>query len=70
MQYEQIKYIEVEDGFGVNYIVKFWFPEITVISVVGNISVFPLLCFHKWIFLFFLFSKQIYEAALIIALVM
>lgn len=69
LQYKQMKYIVVENGLGLNYFVKFLSPEMTVICVVDNITVLPSLCFHKWIFLpDVMFSKQIHEAALVIAL--
>lgn len=69
VQYKQIKYTVLENALGFNCLVKFQFPEMTVICVVDNITGFPSLCFHKWIFLpDVMFSKQIYEAALMIAL--
>lgn len=52
---EQIKYTVVENGSGFNCLVKFRFPEMTVICVVDNITVLPSLGFHKWIF--FCFSQ-------------
>lgn len=69
VQCKQMKYIVVENCSGFNCLVKFRFPEMTVICVVDNITVLPSLCFHKWLFLpDVMFLEQIYGAALIIAL--